>query len=69
MSAKVRESTPKTGYLGIMSRRKIRAKIAELERSGELQRWIEKAGAEVKKAAAEAPPETAEPETEEIGFG
>jgi len=52
-----------------MSRREIREKIAELERSGEFRRRIEKAAAEVEKVAAEAPPETAEPETEEIGFG
>jgi hypothetical protein len=38
------------------SRREIREKIAELERSGELPRLIEK-------AAAEALPETEEPET------
>src|SRR5215831_13219592 len=44
------------------SRREIRKKVAELARSGELLKWVER-------AAAEAVPETDEPEDDDIGFG
>jgi len=68
MSAKGRESAPKTGYLGIIPG----ARSARKSPSWSVQASSgagSKAAAEVEKAAAEPPPETAEPETEEIGFG